>query len=476
MKRIFLPSLILLITLACGLGKTSQASKPTVAIGSPSSETTYEVGQTIEIQAAIADSQGIARVELWIDGQEVNVDNLNPPATSHTGRHTWVPQIPGNHLIEIRAYNVGDITNEPAQVIVKVNESQPGPEEEPTATPPPPTEPPATEPPPTEPPATDAPPATVTAEPVEETPVPTVTLAPTDPPPATTSPEDPTPYIQPTPVIHTFTADRTTITPGEKVMLQWDASNLRAVFLRYNNRQERLPGHGTFPVTPNTTTHYELIARNDTGGEATSWLTIIVLEPTVAPTVPSTPVVEKFYAEPTTVPFGDCLTIYWNVLGNVNEIRLNNDAVSPSGSELFCPQHPTTYGFTLQISGQENYVEQTIEVEALEPPVLAQGTGTIPMASTLDVDQDGGIDFYRIGEGVGLKANEGPASDYESLDFSFCLDQVYHPDVPLGPYPGEASCLLTSRNMVGKFQVLDVEPNGVMTIEYTIWEYARAMD
>jgi hypothetical protein len=104
--------------------------------------------------------------------------------------------------------------------------------------------------------------------------------------------------------------------------------------------------------------------------------------------------------------------------------------------------------------------------------VLAEGTDLLPNSSSLDIDRDGGIDMYRDGAGVAAKVNEGPPAEYGTLTPAVCFDQVYHPDVPLGPYPNQASCVMTSQNRIGKFQILNIDEAGVMTIQYTIWDFS----
>lgn len=488
MKKIFFTLFILVTVLACGISPTPQTSKPSVAIASPSTGIAYQVGQAVPLQAAVADTNGLSRIELRVDGQLLNTDNLNPPATSYTVNHSWTPEVPGSHIIDIRAYNVDGAVNEPVQVIFTVDgegdklaqvTSTPEILVTPTTV--------STATPTAELTTTDPMTEPTTAAPDEATPVPTTesTTTPTAAPPSeatsaptatptpvpTSKPDTPTPFpTQPRPVIHSFTADPPTLTSGGKVVLSWDTSNAANIILQYGNRIERM-GKSSYTVSPTTTSQYELIVSNQTAGETRATVTVTVLSPTPGPIDPAIPVVD-LSADPPIVAVGDCMTVDWRVIGPAIDIRLFHEAVAPVDKMVYCPEEPKDSGFTIQAFGPSGVAaRRDIEVKAVS--ILAEGTGVIPNSSSLDIDLDGGIDLYRVGKGVAAKVNEGPPADYGSLTPFACLNQTYHPDVPLGPYPNQATCLITSQNRVGKFQVLSVDEGGVMTIEYTVWDFAR---
>lgn len=462
MRQTLFVLFLLLLTLACGIGPTAQASKPSVALASPLTETVYQVGQVVPVQAAIADPNGLTRVEVRVDGQPIKTDDINPPATAYTVNYNWTPEVPGSHIVEIRAYNVSGAVNEPAQVIFKV--SQEG-GQLPQATPTPET---------LITPTTAVTSASTTVPTSAPTTAPTSapTTVPTSAPTTVTMTEStagPTPIpTQPIPVITSFTANPPTITSGGTVVLSWTTVDARYVALRYSNRLQRM-GNSFYNVSPTTTSQYELIATNQTGGEARAVVTVNVLSPTPGPIDPAVPVIEQFFADPAIVAAGGCTTLHWQVVGPAMDIRLNDNAILAVGAQSYCPEQPTGSGFSVQVFGPAGEVaRQDITVKAVG--VLAKGTGVIPNSSSLDIDGDGGIDMYRDGAGVAAKVNEGAPADYNILSPADCLNQVYHPDVPLGPYPNQASCLITSQNRIGKFQLLSVDQSGVMTIEYTVWD------
>jgi uncharacterized protein YraI len=114
---------LLAATLACSIGAAQPAAKPTVVITSPPAGTSFAVGQDVVVQSVAADPQGISRVELWVDGQLVHTLAVAPAATSYAASQPWKPAVIGSHIVEVRAYNVNNVTNDPVQVIVTVAEA-----------------------------------------------------------------------------------------------------------------------------------------------------------------------------------------------------------------------------------------------------------------------------------------------------------------------------------------------------------------
>jgi hypothetical protein len=100
-----------------------QRSKPTVVIASPKADSSFESGQEITIQSIASDSEGITRVELWIDGQQENIEAVAPAETSYAANQSWMPTTPGSHIVEVRAYNVENMASEPVQIMVRVTQA-----------------------------------------------------------------------------------------------------------------------------------------------------------------------------------------------------------------------------------------------------------------------------------------------------------------------------------------------------------------
>ncbi|MDW8070819.1 MAG: Ig-like domain-containing protein [Anaerolineae bacterium] len=112
---------LLVMTLACAIVPTPR-SHPTVVITYPQSGSNVLLGREIVVQSvsATTDSRGIARVELWVDGQIVRVQTLNPPVSSYGASLPWTPDVLGTHVLEVRAYTLDNIASTPAQVYVNV--------------------------------------------------------------------------------------------------------------------------------------------------------------------------------------------------------------------------------------------------------------------------------------------------------------------------------------------------------------------
>jgi hypothetical protein len=114
-------ALLLMIALACAVIPTPR-SHPTVVITHPQSGSSVPVGHEIVVQSvsATTDPRGIARVELWVDGQVVRVQTLNPPVSSYGASLPWTPNALGTHVLEVRAYTSDNVASTPAQVYVNV--------------------------------------------------------------------------------------------------------------------------------------------------------------------------------------------------------------------------------------------------------------------------------------------------------------------------------------------------------------------
>ncbi len=101
----------------------------------PSVNTTYSrlnvrVNEQVIIYTNASDAAGIQRVELWADNSLYNVYNSpNPPAqTSLALQQAWWSNVPGNHVLYVRVYDVNNqSTTTPAMTIFVRQPSQPTP-------------------------------------------------------------------------------------------------------------------------------------------------------------------------------------------------------------------------------------------------------------------------------------------------------------------------------------------------------------
>ncbi len=113
--------LLLVAVLACAIVPTPR-NHPTVVITHPQSGSSVPIGREVLVQSvsATTDPRGIARVELWVDGQVVRVQTLNPPVSSYGASLPWTPDVLGTRVLEVRAYTPDNVASAPAQVYVNV--------------------------------------------------------------------------------------------------------------------------------------------------------------------------------------------------------------------------------------------------------------------------------------------------------------------------------------------------------------------
>ena len=113
------------ITLACGLaGGGKQITKPTIIISAPLTGTRVEVGQAVNVESTATDATGVAKIELWVDGQLYREDAPPSPQATYTVVQPWQATGPGNHTLTVRAQNTSRVYSDLASVVVEV--VQPG--------------------------------------------------------------------------------------------------------------------------------------------------------------------------------------------------------------------------------------------------------------------------------------------------------------------------------------------------------------
>lgn len=176
----------------------------------------------------------------------------------------------------------------------------------------------------------------------------------------------------------TFTADQTTVNPGQCTTLRWHTVN--GVFVNYNNAQswETVPGfdntqvaNGSQQVCPTSTTTYNLYVRFADGSRQSQSVTVNVSvpqpppqpqqqlqpqqsQPVQPPAAANVPLSVNFYANPDTITAGQCTTLYWHVVGNNPAEKpgasigpptedYGSVAPVPDGSGKVCPNSTTTY-------------------------------------------------------------------------------------------------------------------------------------
>ena len=112
--------LLLLLVTACGFSSRPE-SKPAVKINVSPEQ--LVVGQVVNIQAIAVDQTGVSRVDVQVDGRLLASLPADAAQTSFIASQTWVPDLPGSHIIQAQAYNVDNQASELVNVIVQVGEA-----------------------------------------------------------------------------------------------------------------------------------------------------------------------------------------------------------------------------------------------------------------------------------------------------------------------------------------------------------------
>ena len=97
-------ALCTLALIACQGSNAGTETKPNVIIASPPHGSTFTVGQVVAVQSSAADVTGISRVELLVDGAQVQQDAPPslPAPTQFTLIQNWTATIPGTHTVTVR--------------------------------------------------------------------------------------------------------------------------------------------------------------------------------------------------------------------------------------------------------------------------------------------------------------------------------------------------------------------------------------
>ncbi len=121
MSRRWLITLCAMFLLACDLSSLmGTPPKPTAMIVAPPSGTRVNLGTEVIIQSMTTDAQGIARVELSVNGNIVQSDPLPMPQTSYTLLQRWTPTTAGTHIVHVTVINRAGVISDPAAIYIEV--------------------------------------------------------------------------------------------------------------------------------------------------------------------------------------------------------------------------------------------------------------------------------------------------------------------------------------------------------------------
>ena len=113
---------ILVGLISCGVFLPNN-SKPTIVVVSPPSNDTVTLDQIVHVQFVAQDADGIARVDLSVDGETLTLQNPTPSSPTFTGVFNWTPQTAGSHMLTLQAYGTSGMASGPAGIVLLVTES-----------------------------------------------------------------------------------------------------------------------------------------------------------------------------------------------------------------------------------------------------------------------------------------------------------------------------------------------------------------
>jgi hypothetical protein len=119
--RAILAVIIALVLAVLSCGPLKEANPPSIAINFPADGSAVEVGETLEIVSTATAENGVAQVELSIDGQVVNLatpTSGNP--TTFAAVQPWTPEAEGEVTLTVVAYDTEGATSDPATITLSV--------------------------------------------------------------------------------------------------------------------------------------------------------------------------------------------------------------------------------------------------------------------------------------------------------------------------------------------------------------------
>jgi ABC-type amino acid transport substrate-binding protein/heat shock protein HslJ len=180
----------------------------------------------------------------------------------------------------------------------------------------------------------------------------------------------PAPTQTPSPDI-AFTVDRTNIRAGECVTFSWNVNNIQAVFFYpqgANWQNFGVTGQGTSVQCPAQTTTYELrVLKRDNTFDIRQ-ITIVVAQ------LPGAPVINRFTVDPAQINTGQCVSIVWQVSGNVNSVRILRgstpvwDGAPITGSTSDCPPGDGRISYVIEAIGPGGTNREQRDVTVVQPP------------------------------------------------------------------------------------------------------------
>jgi hypothetical protein len=357
-----------------GDGAADLESKPVVTIAAPQNGAQVNLGDVLVVQSVSADPQGVKYVELWVDGKLMS-SAPNPDSEGQSpfaAAQSWTADQPGQHTLNIKAYDTAGVASDPATITISVLGSAP----------------------------------TATTSPTETSTAPT-------PSPTSSECSNGATFVSDVTV-----PDDTAFAPGAPIHKVWRIENSGTcpweagyVWAFVSGDQMGAPANiqvanaaagatvdiaadMVAPSTPGSYTGYWQM-RNPDGVLFGSRATIVIEVPgeeTPTPTSTATAVPDEvtidFQADRTTIALGECTTISWAV-ENATAVYYQEGGVSGNDSRLECPGVDTRYTLRVEHPGgtEYRYIDINVTTGAEETEILTSEEsedGTISSADEVE--------------------------------------------------------------------------------------------
>lgn len=447
-------------------------SQPFVIISFPQPGQEVEQRQQVNVQFEATDEQGISRVELLVDDQIVSANDYIPqPGSVFVAKVTWIPDKPGTHVLQVRAYNPANTVGNSDSIVVQVAPAATAAISEPA-------------------------PMTPTSIPAQPTASPTHT--PTQRRPSSTGDIIPSP-----------TQPATTPTPGYAYLIVRVEPGLNVregPSTRYRRLGSLRPGdiveiRGQNDIGAGRWWQ----VRYDSGPNSLGWVTasadysesfntgnvaIVAAPPTPVPPTPTLTPTPVTVVQQTAIEFGtdrpqinrgECATVFWNVT-NVLEVYYRGHGVpGENQGRLECPTLTEYYELRVVRHGGE-VESRTIKIE-----VIGTGNRSLEMdlGESVDFDEDGEVSkngddfiweeddderfFRKWDDDDDLKLVPVGPFGLDMIareDCQWALDNLDDTD-EIKPFAGLAACFRTDERRIGKLRFEDTDDDA--DIEWALW-------
>jgi hypothetical protein len=277
------------------------------------------------------------------------------------------------------------------------------------------------------------------------------------------------------PKILEFNASPSVINPGEASYLRWSVSQANSVSIDNDIGSVALAGQ--IPVSPGTTTFYNLTATN-LAGEATARTQIIVQGTSAEPIIPTAtpPTIVSFHADRLLVTPGQYVTLSWQVAGATSATISSIGQVDASGTITVQPSATTTYLLAATSSAGTATAGVTVTVQA-SVPTQPPGEQTItlraiPSESGSLVRGAGYLDYTMFTTiCAGDTTSNAPSRAFLSFDISSIPDNAVIKEaiLDLSDYTviGSPSYMRSSWGNMGALEVYHIEYTNLDSKAYT---------